>query len=415
MPPSKINRLQTTRLIRPMVDAHWQALRTAKQEGRKTAWCCGPFPELTLSMDIPTHYMAGYAAYVAGTGAIGPLLESAEDMGYLRETCSYHRCHFGMLDRQDKGLPLKEEVRLPVPDIMVATCFCREHWHYAEALVRNYKVPVIPIDLPAPQTESEIGEITTFVERQLKESAIPGIEKALGRTFNWDKLSSIVATLKKAGTLRKECMEMMTNIPSPWSFIDLAVSIAPVQYAIANQAPVEYFEKLKKELEERVSQKIGACEPERFRLYWDGFAPWSFLGVFSRKLAAWGGTLLVGRYPWAMWAWPDELDPEDPLHSLAADIVKSRYYFRTPSRTVDFIVDSIKKYSLDGAIMQQLRTCRMWGIAQMDMVDEIERRTGKPCAIIEMDMVDPEFFSEAQINTRLQATFEIMEARKFGG
>jgi benzoyl-CoA reductase/2-hydroxyglutaryl-CoA dehydratase subunit BcrC/BadD/HgdB len=48
----------------------------------------------------------------------------------------------------------------------------------------------------------------------------------------------------------------------------------------------------------------------------------------------------------------------------------------------------------------------------LDIIDEIERNYGIPGIVIEADMIDPKFFSEAQIDIRLQALFEMIEARR---
>ena len=39
---------------------------------------------------------------------------------------------------------------------------------------------------------------------------------------------------------------------------------------------------------------------------------------------------------------------------------------------------------------------------QSEYLDEAERKLGKPGVIIDCDMVDPAYYSEAQIHTRLQ-------------
>ena len=42
----------------------------------------------------------------------------------------------------------------------------------------------------------------------------------------------------------------------------------------------------------------------------------------------------------------------------------------------------------------------------------MERKYGIPGITLEADMADPKMFSDAQIDTRLAAFFEVLEARK---
>ena len=232
MTERKLNRLETTRLIRPMVDQHWESLRRAPERGQKTAWCNGPLVMLTGAMDIPTHFMAGYASYVTGIGAAPEIFEAAEADGQNPEGCSYHRLHMGLLSLISKGAPIREEARLPVPDLMICSRLCTEQSHDSDALYRRFGVPVVPIDLVPPHSfaESDIKDRVEYVKRQLREVVIPAIEKIVGRPYNYDRLSEIMAVLKKASLMRKQCLELTKNIPAPWTMFDISVSLAPVIY-----------------------------------------------------------------------------------------------------------------------------------------------------------------------------------------
>ncbi|MCX8176262.1 MAG: 2-hydroxyacyl-CoA dehydratase family protein [Candidatus Bathyarchaeota archaeon] len=53
-----------------------------------------------------------------------------------------------------------------------------------------------------------------------------------------------------------------------------------------------------------------------------------------------------------------------------------------------------------------------WNAGQREILNRIEREYGIPGVIIEADMVDPRFFNDAQIELRLQALFEMIDARR---
>jgi benzoyl-CoA reductase subunit B len=49
------------------------------------------------------------------------------------------------------------------------------------------------------------------------------------------------------------------------------------------------------------------------------------------------------------------------------------------------------------------------------MLREVENRTGKPGGFIESDLVDPRYFSAANIKNRLESWFQMIEQRRSGG
>jgi len=409
----KINRLESTDLIRPMVDEHWESLRQAHERGQKVVWATGGFNLMTQSQGIPTHNIPGYATYCAGLQESDWLIDVAEADGQLPDTCSYHRNHMGLVTLlRDGRSPRREEGALPMPDLMFDYRICAEHPHFIDSIYRQLKIPVVSVDLPIPHKVSDVDWCDAYVERQLKELVVPAVERLTGRPYDYDALSERLAVFRKAAILRKECLDYMKYVPAPWTFVDICVSLAPVVHLAGKPGTVEYYQKLKEELERRVSQGIAALPGERYRLYWDSYMMWRWLGLITRKLASLGGILIAGRYPWVMGAFPEDTDPEQPLLSMARKTNRETPAFRLMENAVDFIADSIEKYSIDGLIMHTPRTCRMWGIGQQVLVDEIERKCGIPGVLIEADMMDPKFFSEAQMDTKLQAFCEMMEARK---
>ena len=45
---------------------------------------------------------------------------------------------------------------------------------------------------------------------------------------------------------------------------------------------------------------------------------------------------------------------------------------------------------------------------------EVEKRTGKPGGFIESDLVDPRYFSAANIKNRLESWFQMIQQRRDG-
>jgi benzoyl-CoA reductase subunit B len=46
---------------------------------------------------------------------------------------------------------------------------------------------------------------------------------------------------------------------------------------------------------------------------------------------------------------------------------------------------------------------------------EVENRTGRPGGFIESDLVDPRYFSAANIKNRLESYFQMIDQKRAGG
>jgi len=412
----KLNRLETTKLMGPMVDKHWAELRTAKERGERVGWCSGPMFIFPYAMDMKCHFMAGYAAYCAGRGAAEQVLEAAESVGELLDTCSYHRLHMGMAAAIEKNIPVKEEVLLPMPDLLIIGRFCTEMSHYAEGLYRRYSTPVVAVDMPPPQDKEDIARLEKYVEGQIRGSLIPEIERVCGRPFDYDRMSEILSVLKQACTLRNECWEFAKVNPTPWTLWDYGVSIAPIFYMMGKPESVTYYTKLRDELAERVEKKIPVMLPdgENYRLYWDSWLPWAFLGKIIRSFTKFGAVPICGRYPWEFFDHPEDIEPEpDPVRNwVQLYYTKSHIAYHASTKGgIDLISKLVEDYSIDGLVMLASKTCRFWQ-GQVPIINHIEKKYGIPGILLEIDQADASFYSDAQVDTRLQALFEMIDGRR---
>jgi len=412
----KVNRLETTNKIRSLVDRHWAGLRAAKERGEIVGWSSGPGFIFPYAMGMKCHFMAGYASYCGGIGAAAEVMRVAEMAGDLPETCSYHRLHTGMVEAILKGIPVNEQALLPLPDVMISGRYCTEQAHYSEAFFRRMGTRVVPMELPFIFRKEDRPRIREFVLRQVKEMVIPALEDACGKPFDYDNMSEILDILKKTATIRNKCWEFFKTKPSTWTLWDYGVSMAPVIYMMGNPEGITYYEDLLKELQERKDKGIPAIAPEgeKYRIYWDGWIPWAFLGKFMRKFTPNGAVCLCGRYPWEMFSHPELIDPEHPVET-AVDWMygeKGMALNMAPKGSIEFISQLIEDYAIDGLVMFSSKTCRMWNLSQMDVIDTLDKKYGIPGIVIEADMIDPEMISDSQIDTRLEALFETIDGRR---
>lgn len=420
----KLNRLDTSG-IGPIVDKHWGSLREAKKEGKKVIWQAGPFWAYGLAFpNMVGHFMAGYSAYCSGRRMADEVLEAAERFGDLRDACSYHRLHTGMAEIIMSGRTVSDpRVILPIPDLMIAARWCTEMCHYGEALYRRFGIKAVTIDWPMPRKKEELPKILKYVYDQVQETLIPALEKLAGQKLDEDRFRKIFRIWKETALVRNECWEYLRRKPAFWTLWDYGVSMAPLAYAMGNPDGLEYYKGLLKQLEERAKKNVPALLPEgeKYRLYWDGWLPWGFLGKFIRMMVAKGAIPICGRYPWEFAEKPDEINPE--ADDLVYEWLRTRMepndiaaqWYGTPWGAEEHIVRLIEEYSIDGLLFLSSKTCRIWNLGQQEVLNSIDRKYGVPGVVIEADMVDPAMFSEEQIRTRIEALLETIDARRKGG
>ena len=66
----------------------------------------------------------------------------------------------------------------------------------------------------------------------------------------------------------------------------------------------------------------------------------------------------------------------------------------------------------DGLLVNSIKSCNSFSAGQLLMLREVEKRTGKPAAFIETDLVDPRYFSAANVKNRLESYFQMVKAKR---
>lgn len=404
--------------IGKLVNAYWDEIRRAPQEGKKVAWhVANPGTILEAAAGMPTLLHAAFAPYNTARRQETHLIRVAnEDFGFLPDTCSYTRLHVGLVHAWNTGQidKIPPELRIPKPDLVVVGRMCTEHSTLGELVARHAKCPLVVIDMcpSACQTEEDYRQRAKYIERQMREELIPAIEKVTGRPYNWDKLSEMVAITKEVATMRDEINQLMKHKPAPCSMFDLGIGIGSLVTQMGRPETALIYRELLDECKERVAKGIGVVPNEKYRLYWDGYTTWSLLGTIMRILGPRGGLPLAGRYVWSFWRHPEVLDPNDPLASICYDLARWFNPHIVANWAKDLIMELIEDYQLDGMIMLTLLTCRMWNCGQEEFAEMAERKYGIPHLIFPADMIDRSLFSEAQLKTRLEAFLEMIDARR---
>ncbi len=81
---------------------------------------------------------------------------------------------------------------------------------------------------------------------------------------------------------------------------------------------------------------------------------------------------------------------------------------------VDMLENYVNEYEADGLLINSIKSCNSFSAGQLLMMREVEKRTGKPAAFIETDLVDPRYFSAANVKNRLESYFQMIEQKRAG-
>ena len=104
-------------------------------------------------------------------------------------------------------------------------------------------------------------------------------------------------------------------------------------------------------------------------------------------------------------------DPDHPLETLA-EYCMGCYTNRNLPQRIEMIENYIEEYDADGLVINSVKSCNSFSAGQLLILREVERRTGKPAAFIETDLVDPRYYSQANVKNRLESYFQMIDQKR---
>jgi benzoyl-CoA reductase subunit B len=290
---------------------------------------------------------------------------------------------------------------------------CNTEVAWVVAIQQLYRVPTFVVEVPYIENlKDEPRHFKTMVSR-LREF-VAFIEQVSGRPYNWARLQEMLSVIKKAATLRDQGLQLgCRTIPAPGTFFDWAVSLGPINYLAGRPETVGYYEQLKAEIEDRIAKKIGAVPDEKYRVMWEGVMFWLRLGSLTEKFAAANCAVISGSYTHlGFWPFPDMIDPEKPMETIANYLLGSGIRNRPPAVFQDYMVKMCKDYSLDGVMMAVPHTCRPLASGFQMLGDRLRRDLGIPVVEFQGDQSDPNFYSDLRTNYAVDALLEAIASAK---
>ncbi len=397
-------------------------LSTAKETGKKVVYTFVPgnVTELILALDMLPVYPEINALQSGMRKKSGSFIKDAEKIGFSEDVCTYVKCDIGMMLNGNIG-PTGE--KLPDPDLLLLSytgCFTFMKWF--ENLERLYPgVEIAMLHTPYQEDGKITEEQVQYMVRQLKEEVIPKMEKVAGKKLDYSRLSQMLSNSAKSEELWVKVLESAKHKPSPIDAYFAGVYyMGPMNTAFrGTEIALEYYQELHNEVTERIRMNLppitpeGELKNERFRLVVEGPPNWTNFREFWKLFYDMGTVIVASTYTKVGGLYDQGFrhDPEKPLESLAKYCMGCYTNLNLPQR-VDLIEHYIKEYKADGFLINSIKSCNSFSAGQLLMMREIEQRCGIPVGFIESDLVDPRYFSYANIKNRLESYFQMLEQRK---
>ncbi|MEE9385318.1 MAG: benzoyl-CoA reductase subunit B [Nannocystaceae bacterium] len=406
-----------------MIADHYAKLARSEEMGVPCAYTFVPgnLTELLLSFGVLPVLPEINALQSAMRGKTAEYIAIAERMGHSEDVCTYVKADVGMLKSGNVG-PTGE--RLPPPNLLLLSytgCFTFMKWF--EILREEYNCPVTMLHVPYQGDGVITPAMRTYVVTQIKEKVIPALEKITGKSYDEDKLKEHLARSAQAEDDLVAVLESAKHRPSPIdSYFGGVYYIGPIFTAFrGSREAVAYYRELRQEVEERVRQGRGALTPdgemkeEKYRVVVEGPPNWTSFREFWKMFSDEGAVVVASSYTKVGGVYDDGFrhDPERPLESLADYCLGCYTNLNLPSR-VNMLCRYIEEYDADGLLINSVKSCNSFSAGQLMMLREIEKRTGKPGGFVESDLVDPRYFSGANIKNRLESYFQMIEQKRAG-
>ncbi len=347
-------------------------------------------------------------------------LRDSEDYGYSPDVCSYVKADVGLILREQKH----PSGTIPKADIAITSNMCATFIKWGEIWERMLKTPTFTLDLPGQrsanwqvrQGDAQHMADAKWVEAQFRD-LIARCEKITGKRFDMDRLAQVEDRVNKMVAHWNNVMAFNRTCPAPYNaMLDGLTYIGIMNVYRGTNEGVEFMRRLEESLRAKVARGEGRVAEERFRLLFSGTPCYVSMRRLVELFESWGGVFAFSDYltfaAGGMDAAEMVYDTSRPLESLAeitamaAQRGLSNQFFAH-----ERLAQQIKDYDVDGIVFHGIKSCRFVSSGMADTRNYLNKRMNVPSLYIESDLIDPRYWSDAQIKNRVDAFFESLQQR----
>ncbi len=422
--PAPVQKEDSMLLQKEMINRNYHELATAHEEGRKVAatFVPGNLNELLMCFNLARSLPETNALQNAMRKRSGKMIMDAERDGHSEDVCTYVKADLGMMLEGDIG-PTGEP--LPKPDVLLLSytgCFTFMKWF--ELIRQKYGGETVMLHVPYQGDGKIAPNMRDYVVKQIRETVIPTLERVSGVKFDIDRLRQYMRESQKAEQNLVNVLQSAKNRPSPIDgYFGAVYYIGPIFTAFrGTPEATQYYDMLWSEVSERVREGKGPVTPdgemgeEKYRLIVEGPPNWTNFRDFWKMFYDEGAVVVASTYAkvGGVYDFGFRHDADNPIESLAEYCLGCYTNLNFPQR-IDMICKYIEEYEADGLLINSIKSCNSFSAGQLLILREVERRTGKPAAFIESDLVDPRYFSAANIRNRLESYFQMIKQKRAAG
>jgi benzoyl-CoA reductase subunit B len=419
--PNDAQKDASMRKQKEMMAAHYDRITSAPETGAKicSTFVPGNLNELIMCFDLVNNLPEVNAIQSGLRRMSGSNVLEAEKIGHSEDVCTYVKSDIGMMA---KGNVAPNGKRFPAPDVLLLSftgCFTFMKWF--ELLREQFKCETIMLHTPYLGDGKITPNMIEYMVKQLKDEVIPKLERVSGVKFDIDRLRENLKRSAKAEDDLVRVLQTAKNRPSPIdAYFGGIYYIGPIFGAFrGTEAAIDYYRFLRGEVEERLAAGRGPVTPdgdmgaEKYRLVVEGPPNYTSFRQFWKMFYDEGAVVVASSYTkvGGVYDFGFRHDPDKPLETLA-EYCLGVYTNRSLPMRIDMLANYVDEFQADGLLINSVKSCNSFSAGQLLIMREVEKRSGKPAAFIESDLVDPRYFSPANIRNRLESFFQMIEQKR---
>jgi len=375
------------------------------------AWCTSAGPaEILRTLGFEVYFPENHGAMLGASRLAGKYIPKAHQVGFAGDICSYLTADIGAWLMNET--PLSDAYGLksiPKPEMIVFnTNQCREVAEWFNFYGREFNCPVVGIYPPRYLEEISKNYIDNVVAQFRKVISVG--EEVIGKKLDPKELEKVVALSFEGTQLWKQVLETAKSKPSPLSFFDGTILMAPIVMLRGTKICVDFYTETLNELKGLLNKtQTDSNECNQIRLYWEGMPIWGRL----RSLAEFfneNNTAVVASTYCNSWIF-DDFNPENPLESMALAYTKI-FINRGENTKLTYMEKMLNEFDIDGIVFHDSKTCFNNTNSRFGLPKRLKDATGIDVLTIDGDLNDLRFFSDGQTRTKLETFIEQIKSKK---
>ncbi len=409
MPEGRVP-LQCAPKLKELMADHYRDLGAAsKDPQRHVVWSSGLAPvEILRALGLTPYFPENHAALIGASRQAEPYIRRAMGAGFSQFASTAMTSDIGAFLMEESPLVSVYDLPGPPPPeaLVYNTAYAETLRPWFEFYGQRYGVPVFGLQ---PSTGvGDLDQLDVDIAVQQLSRLVSELEERFECKLDFDRLAEVVSYSQKAASLWAAIVDLARSTPSPLTYFDMLVHLAPMVLMRGTSAAVEYYRIVLAELEQRVAEGTVAVPGERFRFYWEGPPIWCALRPLATTFLEHQVAVVSSSYSdiFAI----DGLDPDNPIESMAR-CYAGIYPNLCSSRKESFLRADLERFGVDAILYHDGRTARKHSSVRDGLGQRIHAANGLPYMVMEADTHDPRLFSLDALDRRIVEFIEMTERK----